>query len=361
MKYCLYYDINSISTLYIYLELKEEFKKQGHTLDIFIPKKNQINGTITIKIFSKYYNSNLINWGYPNDNDYDILLVLNCVNTKRDNKDHRMILCKKFKKSLYLKADSTREYWCLGAKKIEYISNKIKYGICTDLNLIYPKKEWLEKVNKFNMPFIENFNIPKTKCLSLIEFKNKYKIKNKIVLCALTKYSKLIGIKSNVKYEYKCKWLYNNLDKINSIFKLFGYEMIAKLHKMEYLNKFKAETKYYTNIPIIDDFDTYEAIKYSDYAITCGSMIVFEFGLYNLPCLEICPEKIFSFEPKPKFNLEDYIYGITPNFENLKNNINQIIEHFLKNKHIKKENNPYYKACENIKLSNLVKIIIDNS
>ena len=76
---------------------------------------------------------------------------------------------------------------------------------------------------------------------------------------------------------------------------------------MEYLNKFKVEIKYYKNIPIIDDFDTYEEILYLDYAITCGSMIVFEFELYNLPCLEICPEKIFSFSPKLKFKLSDYI------------------------------------------------------
>ena len=58
MKYALYYDINSISTLYIYQELKEEFKKQGDLLDIFIPKEKQINGTIPTKLFTKYYEKN---------------------------------------------------------------------------------------------------------------------------------------------------------------------------------------------------------------------------------------------------------------------------------------------------------------
>jgi hypothetical protein len=360
MRYCLYYDINSISTLYIYQELKQEFINQGHSLDIFIPKENQNNGTISFKTFNKYYSKDKVKWGYPKKEDYDILLVLNCVNSKRVDKDPRMILCKKFKKSLYLKADSTREYWSLGAKKIEYISDKVKYGICTDLELIYPVSNWLNKVNTFDMPFIENCTIPKTNALSLQDFKKKYQIKNKIILCALTKYSKLIGIKSNSEYEYKCKWLYQNLEKINIIFKSFGYDMIAKLHKMEYLNKFKAETKYYTNIPIIDDFDTYEAIKYSDFALTCGSMIVFEFSIYDLPCLEICPEKIFSFQPKPKFNLEDYIYGTIPNFENLKDNTTLVLEDFIKKEHKKIKSNPYYKGCKNIQLSDIVNIIIQN-
>jgi hypothetical protein len=361
MKYALYYDINSISTLYIYQELKEEFKKQGDLLDIFIPKEKQINGTIPTKLFTKYYEKNNVIWNYPDPKNYDILLVLNCTNSKRLNCDIRMNLSKIFKKVIYLKADSTREYWCLGAKNTEHINKNIKHGICTQLDLIYPQKDWIHKVPKFNMPFIENFNIPKKNALSLQEFKNKYNIKKKIILCATTKYCKLIGIKSNSEYEYKCKWFFENISEINNNLNKLGYELIVKLHKMEYLNKFKAETKYYKNIPIIEDFDTYEAILYSDYAITCGSMIVFEFGLYNLPCLEICPEKIFSFSPKPKFKLTDYIYGTVPDFNQLKNNTYDVLENFIKNKYKIIKNNPYYLNCENITIEEIVTIIKNNS
>ena len=38
-----------------------------------------------------------------------------------------MNFSKKFKKVIYLKADSTREYWCLGAKNIETINTNIKH------------------------------------------------------------------------------------------------------------------------------------------------------------------------------------------------------------------------------------------
>ena len=117
MKYCLYYDINSISTLYIYQQLKIEFKKLGHSLDIYIPKNNKDNGTIKAETFKKYYPLSYINFGFPMSKDYDILLLINGVNLKLNGRDQRLFLSKQFKKTIYLKADSTREYWCLGAKK----------------------------------------------------------------------------------------------------------------------------------------------------------------------------------------------------------------------------------------------------
>lgn len=364
MKYCLYYDINSISTLYIYLQMKLEFQKFGHTLDIFIPKNNKDNGTIRYETFMKYYSIFNINLGLPSPNNYDVLLVINGVNLKFNGNDHRLLLSKKFKKTMYLKADSTREYWCLGAKKNYEINSKIKHGICTPLELIYPNSDWLNKVPKFDLPFIENLTFEKINCLSLDKFKKKYKIPNnkKIILCAFTKFSKLIGIKTNSEYEPQIKWLYQNLKLINQICNQNGYQLIAKLHKMEYLNKCPSpEKKYYQDIPIIDDFDTHEAIKYADYAFTCGSMIVLEFSLYGLPCLEFCLEKIFSFQKPILEDIKGMIFGECVNFKKLKNNPKEVIDNFLNLNFKKPKEIPYYQNCKNIKLNDVVNKIVLNS
>ena len=364
MKYCLYYDINSISCIYIYQQLKEEFQKLGHKLDIFIPKNTQSNGTITIDIYKKYYNSNSIQWGFPLPDNYDILLVINGVNLKLNGKDNRLLLSKKFKKTIYLKADSTREYWCLGSKKNYEINTKIKHGICTPLELIYPNSDWLKQVPKFDLPFIENLTFEKQNCLSLIKFKQKYKIpeNKKIILCAFTKFSKLIGIKTNSEYEPQIKWLYQNLKLINQICNKNGYHLVAKLHKMEYLNKCPSpEKKYYQGIPIIDDFDSHEAIKYAEYAFTCGSMIALEFSLYQLPCLEFCLEKIFSFQ-KPDLNqIEDMIYGECINFNKIKDNTKEVIETFIQLEFKKPKEISYYQNCDHVNLSDIVKKIVVNS
>jgi hypothetical protein len=363
MKYCLYYDINSISTLYIYQQLKDEFKKLGHQLSIYIPKNNHSNGTITPEIYKKYYDKTTINWGFPSPSDYEILLIINGVNLKLNGKDNRLFLSKKFKKVIYLKADTTREYWCLGAKKNYEIINHVKHGICTPLNLIYPDSNWLNQVPKFDLPFLENLTFEKKNCLTLKEFKQKYNLydNKKIILCAFSKFSKLIGIKTNSEYENQITWLYQNLNTINNICNKRGYQLIAKLHKMEYLNKCPSpEKKFYKNIPIIDDFDSYEAIKYSDYAFTCGSMIVLEFSLYGLLCLEFCIQKVFSFQ-KPDLNkIKEMIYGDCVNFEQLKSNPENIINKFLDSNFTQKDI-LYYKNCKNISLSEIANKIIINS
>jgi hypothetical protein len=364
MKYCLYYDINSISTLYIYQQLKNKFKKLGHILEIYIPVCNNQNGVISKSIYKKYYNVNSVKWGFPESNKYDILMIINGVNLKINGFDNRLKLCKQFKKTIYLKADSTREYWCLGAKKNYEIIPNIKHGICTPLDLIYPKSDWLNHVPNFELPFLENLTFEKNNCLSLEDFKQKYNIPNekKIILCAFSKFSKLIGIKSNSEYEPQIKWLYQNLKLINQICNQNGYQLVAKLHKMEYLKKCPSpENKYYQDIPIIDDFDSHEAIKYADYAFTCGSMIVLEFSLYGLPCLEFCVEKVFSFQ-KPDINkIKDMIYGDCINFNKIKDNTKTEIATFLQSEFNKPNEIPYYKNCNNVNLSDIVNKIVVNS
>ena len=364
MKYCLYYDINSISTLYIYQQLKIEFKKLGHSLDIYIPKTNKDNGTIRFDNFKKYYPPTYINLGFPLPDKYDVLLVINGVNLKLNGRDHRLFLSKQFKKTIYLKADSTREYWCLGAKKNYEIMSNIKHGICTPLELIYPNSDWLNQVPKFELPFLENLTFEKNNSLSLEEFKQKYNIPDdkKIILCAFSKFSKLLGIKTNSEYEPQIKWLYQNLKLINQICNQNGYQLVAKLHKMEYLKKCPSpEKKYYQDIPIIDDFDSHEAIKYADYAFTCGSMIVLEFSLYGLQCLEFCIEKVFSFQ-KPDINkIKDMIYGDCINFNEIKDNTKKEIETFLQSEFKKPKEIPYYQNCNNINLSDIVNKIVVNS
>ena len=346
------------------MQLKLEFNRLGHQLDIYIPKSNQDNGTIKSNTFKKYYPLKNINWGIPLPNEYDILLVINGVNLKLNNKDNRLLLTKKFKKVIYLKADSTREYWCLGAKKNYEIIPNIKHGICTPLDLIYPDSNWLKKVPIFNLPFIENLTLKKNNRLSLLDFKLKYKIpeNKKIILCAFTKFSKLIGIKSNSKYEPQIKWLYQNLTLINQICNQNGYQLVAKLHKMEYLKKCSSpEKKYYKNIPIIDDFDSHEAVLYADYAFTCGSMIVLEFSLYDLQCLEFCIEKIFSFQKPNIDKIKDMIYGDYVNYKEIKDNTKEVIERFLDKNFKKPKEISYYQNCKNINLNDIVNKIIVNS
>ena len=102
-------------------------------------------------------------------------------------------------------------------------------------------------------------------------------------------------------------------------------------------------------------------IKYADYAFTCGSMIVLEFSLYGLPCLEFCVEKVFSFQ-KPDLNkIKDMIYGDFINFNQIKNNTKNVIETFIQSEIKKPKDIPYYQNCDDVNLSDIVNKIIINS
>jgi hypothetical protein len=343
MKIALYIDpyISPISTFYTKILLQKELAKLNYKLDIYIPyipKNTTKNEDCYInKIFALKKEYNII-WDIPNPEKYDILLLIHIWSKKWHNGDDmRKEISNSFnklnKKILCLKFDTTLEH--------RYINDTIIYGINTEYKLnLSPRWILPNNAKTFIFPQISNLSFNKEDILSKIEFYNKYKInKNKkIIIFFVGRFKKWYNNKSfdtNV-----IQWFFNNLSNINILLNNNNYQLIFKLHRsdgLQIIKNFKLN-----NLIIIDQYDTHEAIKYSNRSISYCTSMVYELYLYNLPVLELFegiyyPGWISDLTRNKQYNspLKDYnngkdlIYGKITSYKELINNSDKILSEFI--------------------------------
>lgn len=343
MKIALYIDpyISPISTFYTKILLQQEFEKRKHKLDIFIPyiEKNttQNEDCYINKEYALKQNYNII-WDYPNPKKYDILLLIHIWSKKWHNGDDmRKIVAesfKKFNKKIYcLKFDTTLEH--------RFIDNSIIYGINTNNRLNLPSR-WIlpENVKTFIFPQISNLSFEKNISLSKEQFYNKYNINQnkKIIIFFMGRFKKWFN-NTDLNTQVII-WFFSNINNITNILNNLNYELIFKLHRsdgLQIIKEFKLN-----NIKIIDQYDTHEAIKYSDRSISYCTSMVYELYLYNLPVLELFEgiyypgwisdltrNKQYNSPLKKYNNGKDLIFGYITSYNELHNNYINVFQNFI--------------------------------
>lgn len=317
MNIALYIDpnISPISTFYILLELKSNLLEKGYRLDIFIP---YTDGTTTnnddcwvTPTFAKKKDYPIIWDRLPSPLEYNILCVSHIWNKKWNGMDNRIKLANLFhmanKPVLSLKMDTTMEH--------RFLDNKTLYGVNSSY-ILNIEKRWLlpENVSKFYLPQIANLAIKKTNKLSKNQFYSKYNLdeNRKIVIFLMGRFQKWYNIdfiNSNAMTQFLIEF-----DRIETKLTELNCQIIFKLHRSDSIKLI--ETYNLNRLTIIDSYDTYEAIRYSSYAFTFASTIVYELYLYNLPVLDLgngiyYPGWVTDANKKRPFkHLIDYRYGL---------------------------------------------------
>jgi hypothetical protein len=270
----------SKSSIYITCELINYFsKKYNYKIDLFIPEfDNTYNQNIFDYIDKKYASINNldINWSTPSPKKYNILLLINVYSKIVDKYDSRIDIAKLFinrnRPVFVLKYDTTLEYRFIDLPGITY-------GVNT--NYILPlRPDWIitEDCKKFIFPSLNYYSIPKSNSISKKKFYKIYKLnpKFKTIIFFVGRNGKWLNIKN--QYTKPMHWFLNNIKIINNILYNNNYQLIFKAHKGQSLS---------SNITIIQPEHTYESIKYSSFAFTFGTSMVYQLYLYNLPSLEI--------------------------------------------------------------------------
>jgi hypothetical protein len=347
MKLALYIDpfISPTSTFYTLILLQQELQKNNHQLVFHIPDKDTnttqnedcyINKELAIK-----YNYNII-WDFPDPQEYDILLLAH-IWSKKWNKhvDTRKIITEEFTKLnkmvLCLKLDTTQEH--------RFVNSNVIYGINSNFRFNL-SEHWTLPNNARTFQFhqISNYKFEKPDYLSEIDFYNKYKLdpEKKIITFFMSRYKKWYD--SKLEFTYPIHWFFKNIKAVKRILKRNGYQLVFKLHRSdgnEIINKYKLQ-----KLTIIDNYDTYELIKYSSRALSFGTSMVYELYLYDLPVMEIGRGIYYpgwlSFEsrakpmqsPLQKYNNGiDLIYGMVIPYKQLKFNLEKVLKQFIESQY----------------------------
>ncbi len=379
MKIALYIDpyISPRSSFYTKILLQEELQKKNIRLDICIPHidKNTSNNEDCYidKKYGTKMNYNII-YDFPNAKKYDALLLIHIWSKKWHNgEDIRKKVSVNFEKMnkpiLCLKFDTTLEH--------RYINDYIKYGINSNYYLNLPSRWILPKNSKtFTFPQISNYSFPKPNSLSKQDFYKKYNIdeNKKIIIFFMGRFKKWFNNKDlNNKVIY---WFFENINAIILELNNLNYELIFKLHRSDgesIIKEFQLE-----KLKIIDQYDTYESIKYSDRSISYCTSMVYELYLYNLPVLELFegiyyPGWLSDLSRFKKYNspLKEYdngkkiIYGTITSYDKLIINYKNILNTFINTKFNINEykyltNHPIHGNSYNTSISDIADILISN-
>jgi hypothetical protein len=250
----------------------------SYKIQLYVSGENKkLNYYIDKKFaLSNRYN---INWTVPKQCDIDILLLVHWCRNINNTIDIRNTIIKESldnnKYIIVIKSDTTMEY-C-------FINDKILYGVNSEYNLYVNNGLYLPpNVNKFIFPSL-NLSLVKPNYLSREKYYEKYKLnpKLRLVVFILGRNNKWLNIRKD--YTKSIYWFITNIKKINKILNSNGFQLVFKLHRFDSKHDFKILDK----CKIIDHEHIYETIKYSEYAISYGTTMIYELYLYNLPVLEI--------------------------------------------------------------------------
>lgn len=366
MKFAFYMEPYRIyhSNFYTYQLLYQIFIYKGHTFDFYTPidykldsistykKDGKHKNKINVKDINKIYNVNF-RIEFPRAEDYDVLLLES--QYYKDwcniNRDMRQILASRFKmekKTVIVIGDSMLlETRLLSLDNIIYGTKSQKL-----LKLDNVKKY---KLSYFFVPPLTYLINPKPNYLAEILFYDKYNLDPSLKIIAFLPgklekwrsmdykdYNQYLfnDLEVNDNYyqcNYQIHWFIKRGKEIIKAFKKLGYQLVGKMHPRDY-NKFNTSKTKFGNLLLQNDItyiqqeDLFELYKYSSYAITFASSVVYHTYLYNLPCIEIGSGLYFSNWAYPEStdfyfmkylkkynNGKDLIYGHVVDFPEMQN------------------------------------------
>jgi hypothetical protein len=389
MKFAFYIEPYRVfhSHFYTYRIFGDEFLKRGHTFHYYTPIDYQIDSMKQHNKKKKLKMDSLdtlygikINIGFPEPEDYDILLLESQYykNWCDMERDMRILLAAKFSlknKTIIVLHDSM-----LMETRIIPLNNII-YGT-TSVNLLKIDNKKKRILSHFTMPPINYLINSKPKSLTLTSFYSKYNLNPTLKIIAflpgkLNKWQEPLHLNTNRNYfknslatnnfyinNMQIHWIIENIEKIIFCFKKMGYQIVGKMHIRDF-SKFRQNDKsgkilMKDNITYVQQYDLHELLKYSDFALTFGSTMVYQLYLYNLPSIELGTGFYFpgwAYPTTDDFSYmkyitdynygKDLIYGHVIDFNKFKNNISTYLIKLMENKYnINKfkyqYNNPIY-------------------
>ena len=373
-KIAMYIDpyISAISTFYTHILLKHEFEQLGYVFDIFIPDWHLIktgnNDCWLNKEYSEKHNY-MINWGFPDPMSYDALIVIHIWSKKWYNGvDVRKNVAEKFqqhhKKVICIKVDTTLEH--------RYLNDQTVYGIISN-NTLNIDSRWIlpKNAKTFIMPVLANLSFPKPNAMPKNDFYDKYGLNRtrKLIIFFMPRYMKWV---ENPKLDSRSVvWILTHYNELKTLLNTLNYELIFKLHKSDgtsIIQKYSLDT-----LPIIDPYDTYEAIKYADRAITYGTTMVYELYLYKLPVIELYNGHCLPFPGWISYTARglsipfnggcDLIYGKIVTYDELSGDTRTVFKTFFDttfniNDFKYKTDHPVYQNCYGTSIQDVVQSIL---
>jgi hypothetical protein len=378
MKIAFYIDpfISPISTFYTLILLQQELLQHNHTLIFHIPYAQSTttnnDDCYVNNIFATHHNYNII-WDFPNENEYDILLLTHIWSKKWNKRiDTRKIIADRFiklqKKVISLKVDTTLEH--------RHINNRVIYGVNSSFR-INLSDHWMipDSAKQFIFHQISNYKFEKPNHLNKESFFQKYNLnQNKqIITFFMSRYKKWYN--SKLDFALPIFWFFRNLKKITKVLHKLNYQLVFKLHRSDgtaIIDKYNLD-----NLTIIDNYDTYELIKYSSRALSFGTSMVYELYLYNLPVMEIgngiyypgwlsyVSRTLQLKSPLKKYdNGRQLIYGTIIPYKMLSLNFNNVMKKFIDteyniDKYKYKNKHPIYGNSYNATIQSITTQLID--
>lgn len=361
MKFALYIEPikSSHATFYHNILLKRSFEKLKHSLDIFIPNtpKNKIkkeddkNPYVVEKDnLSKTYNFEITN-DFPNPLKYDVLIIYEDYTKEWSGKyviDYRenvsQLFSNKNKPVICLKFDTIMEYRMINNQNVIYgvvsnilrpLSNKFPYilpGLKTSFDCPVISNMANSKPPELSISkekFFEMYGLdPNKKIIAYLpgkikKWRQKPKSDENLIVYANKKFPEQTD---NFKKTFiQVTNFFNNLDKISQDLDDLGYQLVGKLHIRDSEKFIGSSATRKGKITYIDQLYSHELLKYSSFAITFATTMVYQLYLYDLPSLDIgtgvyYPNWAFKNKkvesPLQAYNNGlDLIYGLAVNYE----------------------------------------------
>lgn len=264
--------------LYSLLLLQDYFREKGDQLDLFYCTDGWKNCPKNIRKISSDFDCS----------SYD-LLIFGFVT--KQSREICSILADKFtKKIIYLKVNTCIEFTQIPGRKSIY------YGMPAELYHQGSKHFHIPQISKklrFNCPFLGTLKWGKPNALTNSEFYSKYNLNLDLKICLLVpgRWDKLLNSMKNKEAQQRSVLFLEKLEEIISSLNQSGYQIIQKEHN--HLNMYVNAVannplfqKLKKLVPKIENYDLFEALKYSSRAITLNSLIAYELYLYKLPVLD---------------------------------------------------------------------------
>jgi len=397
-KIALYIDpLKSIhSKFYARVLLKQKLAKLGFIMEIHIPRLkdhsdmnseelSRIPYVHDTKELERVYHINVHN-DMPSPKKYEALLLIENFNSGGSG-DNRIKLAEEFQKAkkrvLCVKDDTIFEY--------SPVNTLTKHGYCGP-KLLGASPKWFlnPKFPHFQMPLVSNPKFTKPDALSLGQFCQKYGLDPSLKIVAFLpgrcgKWNNLSGkfdgtANANVSYALKVmEWFNRHFDEIQRELLDRGYQIVSKLHIRDpekfLQNKNNNVFLHMDRMHYIDQYHSYELLKYADAAITVATTMVYHLYLCDLPTMELgsgvyYPEwsskKMTKIKfPIPGCNAKELIYGQVIKLDTLsKHGFGKAFDSFMKVDHRKNfkfwKNNPLYGDSYNSSPMDVARTIVKN-
>ena len=315
MKACIFLDTSNLSTFYIYPLIKEDLKKKGISLDIYVNPFETTMGFNEKQLRNSGYDNFVykdVVFGFPSEKEYSALFLSNALNKDAPYSCGERLafqFSSAGKKVISLKSSTclTNHNWNRDGNKnlnITYALPQKRIGLVKGI-------DHLKNMKRFEMSPLDLYKHQKPFHLSRQNFYSKYNVSDDYKIISFFP-SGMHGHKSCPTSHR----LHKDLESLNKLLNKKGYQIVCKLHPHEYFgrkahfydNKLSSDF-YFKNLPTIMESDAYELIKYSSFSLTSLTTMVWEHYVYDLPTINVGFGDDFSAE---NVEVQSYFY---PDFD----------------------------------------------